>query len=190
MSKKSKEKALFEVFFPDKPRLLFILLGIEHECVLPHISFVIDKAFQNEGIFYYKVWEHDIPNTTNLYNSWFTDIMMKKGSNKVIVVVHDECMEDMGVIFDTRMQAFHSLYNYKIIEVEFRRPLRIYSEEHPFIPRKLKKKFNEIPWSFWEMFKIQLEHCLCDTYTGCLKTIKYIDYSDLDFQIKYSKTLE
>lgn len=189
MPKKSKEKALFEVFFPDKPRLLFILLGIEHECVLPHISFVIDKAFQNEGIFYYKVWEHDIPNTTNLYNSWFTDIMMKKGSNKVIVVVHDECMEDMGVIFDTRMQAFHSIYNYKIAEVEFRRPLRIYSEEHPFIPRKLKKKFNEIPWTFWGMFKVDIEHCLCHIYTGCLKTIKHLDYSDLDFQIKFSKTL-
>ena len=189
MPKKSKDKALFEVFFPDKPRILFILLGIEHECVLPHISFVIDKGFHSEGIFYYKVWEHDIPNTTNLYNSWFTDIMTKKGNNRVIVVAHDESMDLMGAIFDSRMQAFHSIYNYKIAEVEFRRPNRIYTEEHPFEARKLKKKFNEIPWTFWGMFKVDIEHCLCHIYTGCLKTIKHLDYSDLDFQIKFSKTL-
>ena len=131
----------------------------------------------------------DIPNTSNLYNSWFTDIMMKKGSNSVAVVVHDEDMEQMGATFDARMQAFHSIYNYKIAEVEFRRSHRIYSEERPFNPRRYERKFAKLPWHFWGMFRCQMQHCLCDVYTGCLKTIKHIDYSDLDAKAAYAETL-
>ena len=116
-------------------------------------------------------------------------MMMKKGSNNVIVVVYDEDMELMGVIFDARMQALHSIYNYKIAEVEFRRPLRIFSEEQPFDPKEYKENFDKLPWCFWGMFRCQMRHCLCDIYTGCLNTIKHIDYSDLDAKVAFSKTL-
>ena len=183
-------KTSCEVFFPNKPRLLFILLGLEHPSALPFIFMAIHRAFRYENIFWYKVWEHmDIPNTSNLYSSWFTDIMMKKGSSTVVVIVHDENMKDLSTMIDTRMQAFHSIYNYKIAEEEFRRPLRIFSEEKPFDPKEYKEKFAKLPMSFWGMFKIHLEHSLVDTYTGCLKTIDEHDYSDLESQVRYSKTL-
>ena len=183
-------KTSCEVIFPNKPRLLFILLGLEHPSALPFLFMAIHRAFRNEKIFWYKVWEHmDIPNTSNLYSSWFTDIMMKKGSSGVVVIVHDEDMQNFSTMIDTRMQAFHSICNYKIAEEEFRRPLRIFSEEKPFDPMEYHEKFANLPMPFWEMFKCRLEHCLIDTYAGCLKTIECHDYSDLDSQVRLSKTL-
>lgn len=183
-------KTSCEVFFPNKPRLLFILLGIEHPSALPFLFMAIHRSFQYENIFWYKVWEHmDIPNTSNLYNSWFTDIMMKKGSSTVVVIVHDENMKDFSTLIDARMQAFHSIYNYKIAEEEFRRSHRIFSEEHPFNPMEYRDKFADLPMPFWEMFKCNLDHCLVDTYAGCLQTITCHDYSDLKTQVKLAKTL-
>ena len=78
-------------YIDGKPRLLFILLGVRNDSVLKHIEPVFAEQFKS--IYYYKVWEHEFPHTTNYYDSWFTDVMIKKGWNDVVVVLHDENMD-------------------------------------------------------------------------------------------------
>ena len=135
-----------------KPRLLFVLLGVRNECILKYIQPALHKHLNTENIYYYKVWEHDFPNTTNYYQSWFTDIMIKKGSNEVIVVIHDENSTLMGEIFDNRMKAFHSIYNYTIVEAEFRKEFEVLDSEHKFSDEEYEKKLSETHSSYWELF--------------------------------------
>ena len=103
-----KYKTPYPVLF-DKPRLLFILLGIRNECVLKYFKPAFEKAFPKDKVFYYTVCEHHFPESTNGYQSWFTDIMIKKGSSEVVIILHDESMDLMAEIFDERMKTFHAI---------------------------------------------------------------------------------
>ena len=155
----------------EKPRLLFVLLGVRHECILKYIQPTLHKHLNTENIFYYKVWEHDFPNTTNCYQTWFTDIMIKKGSNEVIIVVHDENMDLMGEIFDNRMKAFHSIYNYTIIEAEFRKEFEVL--DHKFSVEEYEKELSDIHSSYWELFGYLVDSNYHEVYKDSPTIVKH-----------------
>ena len=160
-------------YIDGKPRLLFILLGVRNDSILKHIQPVFAEHFKN--IYYYKVWEHEFPHTTNYYDSWFTDVMIKKGSNDVVVVLHDENMDLMAETFDRRMSTFHSAFNHVIVKTEFRKPYTVTESPPTFVEPKM-------PLYFWDLFANEMTHHYYDMQTGVLSTVrdfKFIE-DDLD----------
>ena len=164
----SKRKTPFdEACETKKPRLLFILLGIRNENMLKYIQPALNEHIPPEKIFYYKVWEHSFNLTLNYYESWFTDVMIKKGSYEVVVVLHDENMDIMAETFDRRMKAFHSTYNYMVVKCEFRKPYEMIDPDEEELKEPVK-----IPTHFWEYFANEMSHYYHDTCTGNLSTLK------------------
>ena len=103
----------------EKPRLLFILVA-EHNTKYSDVIVPAVKLKLTPDVYHYNCSEHVDEHSTNLYNTWFTDLMMKKGNNKVVVVTHDENEEMMMEIFDARMHNFHSIYNHMFVSIDLR----------------------------------------------------------------------
>ena len=127
-----------------KPRVLFVLVA-EHTTKYSDVIVSAAKLKLTPNVYHYNCSEHVDMHSTNLYNSWFTDIMIRKANNSVVVVTHDENEELMMEIFDSRMHNFHSIYNHMFISIDMR-PYSCGGELDETLLSELTKPFMQKLW--------------------------------------------
>ena len=126
-------------------RLFFVLVG-EHESnkYSNLIASQLKITLHTEKVIKFKSERSKKLEKTDLYNIWFTYIMMNKGENNIIVVSHDERKPSLiAEVFDDALHSFHSGRKHAIVSIDMRVGKR-YSDE--FIYKKITSTFFDELW--------------------------------------------
>lgn len=75
------------------------------------------KLKLQKDVYFYECKDDCLIGAQDRPNSWFTDIMQKKGDHSVILVKHQFDEVKLSDVFDNRMHAFHSIYKHFITSI-------------------------------------------------------------------------
>lgn len=105
-----------------KPIIHFVLINeskdVNKYSKFLYYSILLKLQLKDDEIMIYECEDDKQVGSQDRINSWFTDIMMKKGRCSMIIVKHQEKdFVNMSDIFDARMHAFHCLYNHFITNI-------------------------------------------------------------------------
>lgn len=104
----------------NKPRIHFVLINEKEneDKFSKFLYYGLQLKLQTE-IYFYECKKGFQIGAQDLYNSWFTDIMFKKGGHSVILVKHQEGDgSELSELFDHRIHAFYGQYNHFITSID------------------------------------------------------------------------
>lgn len=136
----------------NKSRIHFVLINEDkNEDKYSKLLYHGLKLKLQTDIFFYECEDDCQIGSQDKFNSWFTDIITKKGNHKVIIVKHQTDEVKLSDVFDNRLHAFHSIYKHFVTSINLKTSFKFGDETfytfitHYMIP-SIWNDFTDMKW--------------------------------------------